>query len=392
MDDRQNVSSGTVVVVDKERSSSPAFESDEESTTGERQLQTINWPRKKSVAELIVQSALVQRSNSGIHLSPSDNLIPYGGGECPAACRPVVRSYSNTAVVSYTGDRRQSSSAGGQPGSPETCSPPNSRVDALVGMDTSELHFMDDSSIVIGSPTFESPTNSCTSSMNDTMSSAQCSPAHAAVTASSLRQAALIRAAAAQQTNGLSSQSAGVAKVNTAVVMTDDRNPTASTSTVVVATIDDEDDEDAVPAAEKSSSETTKSGGANGCHGASGIGDKREGSSRGDFVRTIGKRLKVKRPKVSARQKSKSENRARKAFRTISFILGAFVMCWTPYHILALIEGFCSKPPCTNERLFLFSYFLCYANSPINPFCYALANHQFKKTLTRLMKGDFHIS
>jgi len=95
---------------------------------------------------------------------------------------------------------------------------------------------------------------------------------------------------------------------------------------------------------------------------------------------------------VSGRQKSKSENRARKAFRTISFILGAFVACWTPYHILALIEGFCSNPPCTNERLFLFAYFLCYANSPINPFCYALANHQFKKTLTRLMKGDFHIS
>ncbi|VVC28197.1 GPCR, rhodopsin-like, 7TM,G protein-coupled receptor, rhodopsin-like [Cinara cedri] len=391
-DDQQNGTGGTVVIVDKERSSSPAFESDEESTTGERQLQTINWPRKKSVAELIVQSALVQRSNSGIHLSPSDNLIPYGGGgganECPATSRPVIRSYSNTAVVSCADDRQQPSSVGGPPGSPETCSPPNSRVDALVGMDTSELHFMDDSSIVIGSPTFESPTNSCTSSMNDTMSSAQCSPAHAAMTSSSLLQAALIRAAAAQQTHGPPSQSIVVSKVNTAVVMTDHGRTTASTSTVVVAAVDDDDDDDAVPAAEKSSSETTKSGGGVGGGG----GDKREGSSRGDFVRTIGKRLKVKRPKVSGRQKSKSENRARKAFRTISFILGAFVMCWTPYHVLALIEGFCSKPPCTNERLFLFSYFLCYANSPINPFCYALANHQFKKTLTRLMKGDFHIS
>ncbi|KOC64145.1 Muscarinic acetylcholine receptor M5 [Habropoda laboriosa] len=120
-----------------------------------------------------------------------------------------------------------------------------------------------------------------------------------------------------------------------------------------------------------------------------------EGGSRKDFVKTIGKRLKTKTQRGDAlmsRQKSRTENRARKAFRTISFILGAFVACWTPYHVLALVEGFCSKPPCTNEHLFMFSYFLCYTNSPINPFCYALANQQFKKTFTRILKGDLHMT
>ncbi|XP_052889642.1 muscarinic acetylcholine receptor gar-2 [Anopheles moucheti] len=127
---------------------------------------------------------------------------------------------------------------------------------------------------------------------------------------------------------------------------------------------------------------------------------ERDSSSKRGFIQSIGKHLKpgMKKPNVDGpfggvcRQKSKSENRARKAFRTISFILGAFVACWTPYHVLALVVGFCSTPPCVNEHLFMFSYFLCYANSPMNPFCYALANQQFKKTFTRILRGDLHMT
>ncbi|XP_032292873.1 muscarinic acetylcholine receptor gar-2 isoform X2 [Drosophila virilis] len=127
-------------------------------------------------------------------------------------------------------------------------------------------------------------------------------------------------------------------------------------------------------------------------------GVSRRGSSKRHFMHSIGKHFKSKKalPLVmgmgGSRQKSKSENRARKAFRTISFILGCFVACWTPYHVLALVEGFCRNPPCTNEHLYMFSYFLCYANSPMNPFCYALANQQFKKTFMRILKGDLHMT
>ncbi|XP_039956894.1 probable muscarinic acetylcholine receptor gar-1 isoform X1 [Bactrocera tryoni] len=128
---------------------------------------------------------------------------------------------------------------------------------------------------------------------------------------------------------------------------------------------------------------------------ASGEAASRNSSKRA-FMQSIGKHFKSKKkiPLLvgGGRQKSKSENRARKAFRTISFILGCFVACWTPYHVLALVEGFCRNPPCTNEHLYMFSYFLCYANSPMNPFCYALANQQFKKTFTRILKGDFHMT
>lgn len=126
-------------------------------------------------------------------------------------------------------------------------------------------------------------------------------------------------------------------------------------------------------------------------------GSSKRTSSRRDFIHSISKHFKSKKATIPlvigvGRQKSKSENRARKAFRTISFILGCFVACWTPYHVLALVEGFCRNPPCTNEHLYMFSYFLCYANSPMNPFCYALANQQFKKTFTRILKGDWHMT
>ncbi|CAF0773094.1 unnamed protein product [Rotaria sordida] len=99
----------------------------------------------------------------------------------------------------------------------------------------------------------------------------------------------------------------------------------------------------------------------------------------------------VQNQKTTNHRKSKSQNRARKALRTITFILGAFVVCWTPWHIYSAIHSLCES--CKHNWVFsnpMFHcfYFLCYLNSPINPFCYALANQQFKKTFTRILKLD----
>ncbi|KAH3700789.1 muscarinic acetylcholine receptor M2-like [Dreissena polymorpha] len=99
------------------------------------------------------------------------------------------------------------------------------------------------------------------------------------------------------------------------------------------------------------------------------------------------------RPAVDKKKKpakSKSENRARKALRTISIILGAYVLCWTPFHIMIFVIGICKSFACINMQLYNFSYWLCYLNSPINPFCYAFANAQFKRTFIRILKLDFH--
>ncbi|KAH9287224.1 putative muscarinic acetylcholine receptor gar-2 [Echinococcus granulosus] len=93
-------------------------------------------------------------------------------------------------------------------------------------------------------------------------------------------------------------------------------------------------------------------------------------------------------------ERGRTANRARKALKTISLILGAFVLCWTPYHIVILIKGFCDDPQttytCVNHHLYSVTYWMCYMNSPINPFCYALANAQFKQAFLRILRMDLN--
>ncbi|XP_052094669.1 muscarinic acetylcholine receptor M2-like [Mytilus californianus] len=106
-------------------------------------------------------------------------------------------------------------------------------------------------------------------------------------------------------------------------------------------------------------------------------------------IRAKQKQREREKQKTESR-KSKSENRARKALRTISFILGAYVLCWTPYHVIVFIIGVCGAFSCVNATLYNICYWLCYLNSPVNPFCYAFANQQFKRTFLRLLRLDFH--
>lgn len=439
-DEKKNSENNQTEVEKSERSSSPAFESDEESNANSLQQPPVTNKKRPSIAGIMVQSGALQiltnvRMNGGIPMKSPDAprilvkktpspLTPNAEISLP---KILEQSLLDTEVPDETNKQKPPTDSSSdiqipttiaQPvipppsefqGSPPVSeSPPSftdrprslmvnphsemgATLDALAGMDSADLRFMDESSVIVVSPSYESPPSSISFPTTTAPSSPLGSTTHVASANTSLLQAALIRATVQAEANltqvSKPTTPVPINKVNTEVSLISEESKRPVTTVVISIKEPKKADTTAKDIDNNSPKETSDSL------------DEKEGGSRRDFVKNFGKRLKGKKSKREGigfpgigRQKSKSENRARKAFRTISFILGAFVACWTPYHILALVEGFCSSPPCTNSHLYMFSYFLCYANSPMNPFCYALANQQFKKTFTRILKGDFHMT
>ncbi|XP_014470666.1 PREDICTED: 5-hydroxytryptamine receptor 1-like [Dinoponera quadriceps] len=93
----------------------------------------------------------------------------------------------------------------------------------------------------------------------------------------------------------------------------------------------------------------------------------------------------------------------RKASTTLGIIMSAFIICWLPFFVLALVRPFLTDPdaiPAFITSLFLW---LGYCNSLLNPIIYATLNRDFRKpfreilyfrcgTLNHMMREEFYQS
>lgn len=84
-------------------------------------------------------------------------------------------------------------------------------------------------------------------------------------------------------------------------------------------------------------------------------------------------------------RKAKIEmKRERKAARVLGIITGAFIFCWLPFFLLALITPFC--PSCDfHPAMFSVFLWLGYVNSLLNPIIYTIFNPSFRNAFRKLI-------
>ncbi|XP_020300699.1 5-hydroxytryptamine receptor 2A-like isoform X2 [Pseudomyrmex gracilis] len=78
--------------------------------------------------------------------------------------------------------------------------------------------------------------------------------------------------------------------------------------------------------------------------------------------------------------------RERKAAKTLAIITGAFVACWLPFFLTALLQATCNtcKPPELLSSVFLW---LGYFNSTLNPVIYTVFSPEFRQAFKRMLCG-----
>lgn len=81
--------------------------------------------------------------------------------------------------------------------------------------------------------------------------------------------------------------------------------------------------------------------------------------------------------------------RMRNSARMLGLIIGAFVLCWLPFFLLATAVPFCSDACSVPAAVASVCLWLGYSNSLLNPVIYAIWDRNFRRCFRRLASCDF---
>lgn len=92
-------------------------------------------------------------------------------------------------------------------------------------------------------------------------------------------------------------------------------------------------------------------------------------------------------PSRKDKKESIEAKRERKAAKTLAIITGAFVMCWLPFFIVALVMPLCSNSCHITTSAMNFFLWLGYFNSTLNPVIYTIFSPEFRQAFKRILCG-----
>nr|XP_053654872.1 5-hydroxytryptamine receptor-like [Cherax quadricarinatus] len=87
------------------------------------------------------------------------------------------------------------------------------------------------------------------------------------------------------------------------------------------------------------------------------------------------------------RRREFESRKERKAAKTLGIITGAFVMCWLPFFILAVLMPLCTVSCHFNPYLIATFLWLGYFNSTLNPIIYTVFSPEFRNAFKRILCG-----